>query len=80
MISIVGRECVTEEGLLLAEPFSVSVSASNVVVRKLVLIVSLCCLSDLHYHFALYIALLSDHARPGQRGAAYKGSWAGGGA
>ena len=34
MISIVGSKCVTEEGYnLLAEPFSVSVSASNVVVR-----------------------------------------------
>ena len=31
--SIVGSECVTEEGLLLAEPFSVAVSTSNVVVR-----------------------------------------------
>ena len=30
--SIVGGECVTEEGLLLAEPFSVSVSPTNVVV------------------------------------------------
>ena len=33
MISIVGSKCVTEPGLLLAEPFSVSVSTSNVVVR-----------------------------------------------
>ena len=31
--SIVGSKCVSEEGLLLAEPFSVAVSPSNVIIR-----------------------------------------------